>query len=215
MKSQILLKAIVSWQVIFSILHDVTTFEVSNNAENCKKLQNGICMLHSYDKQQIPSMPITIKVSISILTLTEIDDKLATVEFLSYVILTWQDPRLLKISDDNIIDQVTLLDNNWVLLGEEWANKIWQPDLYITGLKELKLAKFKSSAGMKVFYSILKVLKGHSWVEKFINLIILTAALWVHNTTGNIPLQLNLHQQMRIKFFCEMQFINYPMDVQV
>ena len=116
-------------------------------------------MPNSYNKQKIPSMPITIEVSISILTLTEIDDKLATVEFLSYVILAWQDPRLMKVSDDNIIDQVTMLDNSWVLLSEEWANEIWQPDLYITNLKKLKLAKFKSNTGNNIFNFILKVLQ--------------------------------------------------------
>ena len=48
-----------------------------------------------------------------------------------------------------------------------------------------------------------------------LDLTIISVALWVHNTTGNTPLKVNLHQQMRIKFFCEMQFINYPLDVQV
>ena len=151
MKTPIFLTAIISQIAIISILQDVTALEVNNYAENCKKFQNGICMPNSYNKQKIPSMPITIEVSISILTLTEIDDKLATVEFLSYVILAWQDPRLMKVSDDNIIDQVTMLDNSWVLLSEEWANEIWQPDLYITNLKKLKLAKFKSNTGNNIF----------------------------------------------------------------
>ena len=159
MKTPIFLTAIISQIAIISILQDVTALEVNNYAENCKKFQNGICMPNSYNKQKIPSMPITIEVSISILTLTEIDDKLATVEFLSYVILAWQDPRLMKVSDDNIIDQVTMLDNSWVLLSEEWANEIWQPDLYITNLKELTLAKFKSNTGNNIFNFILKVLQ--------------------------------------------------------
>ena len=160
-------------------------------------------------------MPITIEVSISILTLTEIDDKLATVEFLSYVILAWQDPRLMKVSDDNIIDQVTMLDNSWVLLSEEWANEIWQPDLYITNLKELKLAKFKSNTGNNILNFIHQSPAKLPLCLTKLNLTIISAALWVHNTTGNTPLKVNLHQQMRIKFFCEMQFINYPLDVQV
>ena len=41
------------------------------------------------------------------------------------------------------------------------------------------------------------------------------AALWVQNTTEDIPLRVNLHQQVRVKFYCEMQFLNYPLDVQV
>ena len=142
-----MLKATVSCHAIISTLLKINALEVSNEVEKCMKIENGICMPNDYDKRQLPSMPITIKVSITILTLTEIDDKLATVEFLSYVILEWQDPRLLKIFGQNIIDRTTLLDNNIITLSAEWANDIWQPDLFITGLKDLKQAKYKSNTG--------------------------------------------------------------------
>ena len=59
-----------------------------------------------------------------------------------------------------------MLDNSWVLLGEEWANEIWQPDLYITNLKELKLAKFKSNTGNYILNFILKVLQSFSLLDK-------------------------------------------------
>ena len=100
-----ILKKTVSCHAIISTLLTINAFEVTNDVKNCMKIENGICMPNNYNKQQMPSMPITIKVSISILTLTEIDDKLATVEFLSYIILVWQDPRLLRINDIMINDE--------------------------------------------------------------------------------------------------------------
>ena len=138
-----ILKKTVSCHAIISTLLTINAFEVTNDVKNCMKIENGICMPYNYNKRQMPSMPITIKVSISILTLTEIDDKLATVEFLSYVILVWQDPRLLRIND-GIIDRTTLLDNDLITLGEEWANELWQPDLFVAGLKDLKQAKYRN-----------------------------------------------------------------------
>ena len=164
-----MLKATVSCHAIISTLLKINALEVSNEVEKCMKIENGICMANDYDKRQMPSMPITIKVSITILTLTEIDDKLATVEFLSYVFLERQDPRLLKICGENIIDRTTLLDNNMITLSAEWANEIWQPDLFITGLKDLKQAKYKSNTGKDErldFTSIPKVLQGFCLLKK-------------------------------------------------
>ena len=146
MKSLSLLRVIVNYQAIFSIWSDFDTLAMNNNGDNCIMIENGICMPHNYNKRQMPSMPIPIEVAISILTLTEVDDQLATVEFLGYIMLVWQDPRLLKIGG-NFTDRTSLVENNWILLNEEWSNKIWQPDIFIIGMKDLKLTKWKSNNG--------------------------------------------------------------------
>ena len=156
MKSLSLLRVIINYQAIISIWRDFNTLAVNSNGDNCIMIENGICMPHSYNKRHMPSMPISIEVAISILTLTEVDDKLATVEFLGYVLLVWQDPRLLKISN-NITDRTSMLDNNWILLSEEWTNKIWQPDLFITGMKDLKHTKWKSNNGNAWSVSLISI----------------------------------------------------------
>ena len=40
-------------------------------------------------------------------------------------------------------------------------------------------------------------------------------ALRVLNTTEEAAFELNLHQHVKVKFYCEMVFSNYPLDVQV
>ena len=146
MKINSLLRVVINYLAIVSIWSYFDTLAMNSNGDNCKMFENGICMPHNYNKRQMPSMPISIDVAISILTLTEVDDKLATVEFLGYIMLAWQDPRLLKIGG-NLTDRTSLVENNWILLNEEWSNKIWQPDIFIIGMKTLKLTKWKSNNG--------------------------------------------------------------------
>ena len=40
-------------------------------------------------------------------------------------------------------------------------------------------------------------------------------ALRVLNTTEEAAFELNLHQHVKVKFYCEMVFSNYPLDEQV
>ena len=145
MRRNSLLRIIISYQAVISICSDFDALAVNinGNRANCILIENGICMPYDYNKQQMPSMPISIEVTITILTLTEVDDKLGTVEFLGDIMLAWQDPRLCKISG-RITDQ-TLLDNGWIELSEQWLNNIWQPDIFISGMKDLKLTKWKSN----------------------------------------------------------------------
>ena len=147
MKSNSLLRVIINYQAIINIWSDCDALAVNSNGDNCILIENGICMPHNYNKHQIPSMPISIDVTISILTLTEVEDKLATVEFLSNILLAWQDPWLLKIND-NITDRSSLLDSDWILLSEQWSNEIWQPDIFIAGIKDLKLIKWYNNGNV-------------------------------------------------------------------
>ena len=148
MKIKIAISLVFACQII-GVLQVANAQEGNNIAIECIKIQNGICMPKGYNKQQIPSMPITVKVMINIITLTEIDDKLATVDILTYIKLAWKDPGLLKLPDtvSGITDCISLLGSKWILLSKDWLEKIWQPDVFIYGMKGVELPKWTTGTG--------------------------------------------------------------------
>ena len=107
---------------------------------DCKIRSNGVCLPLGYDKHQIPSIPITIHVSIDVLSITNVDDRLAVVDLLAYLSLKWEDSRLLRGYDHEIAD--TTGDPEWILLNKEWLKELWFPDLFIYGMKKTNLPKF-------------------------------------------------------------------------
>ena len=65
MKIKIAISLVFACQII-GVLQVANAQEGNNIAIECIKIQNGICMPKGYNKQQIPSMPITVKVMINI-----------------------------------------------------------------------------------------------------------------------------------------------------
>ena len=56
--------------------------------------KNGICLPDNYDTNEVPSKPINIDVTISIVQINEIDDVHATVNVIAWLTFEWEDIRV-------------------------------------------------------------------------------------------------------------------------
>ena len=93
----------------------------------------GNCLPGNYNKHKLPLRPIIIDTKIKIKQLTEILDKQGTVELLAVFDMTW--------NDNQIVIEPGLSDPEWHY--EEWHEKIWQPDLYFYGMKDIDVHGFQ------------------------------------------------------------------------
>ena len=89
-----------------------------------------------------PSAPMDVQVSIKLDEITKVDDVLDTVHMVAYINVGWADNRLAKSGNKN----ETIEDNGSIekvdFVSQEWQDKLWLPDLGISGLQDLKMATF-------------------------------------------------------------------------
>ena len=98
---------------------------------------NGICLSENYDINKIPSKPINIDVTISIVQINEIDDLKSTVDIIAWMTYEWED---IHVVSRNC---ATSMDGGYIsgLLDNSWFKKLWAPTIYYYKLKEISLTE--------------------------------------------------------------------------
>ena len=71
--------------------------------DNFTCFDDRICLSENYDINKIPSKPINIDVTISIVQITEIDDVKATVDVKAWITYEWEDIRVFLRNALNIL----------------------------------------------------------------------------------------------------------------
>ena len=106
---------------------------------------NGICLSENYDINKIPSKPINIDVTISIVQINEINDLKATVDVIAWMTYEWEDIHVVSRNG------TTSMDGGFIsgLLDNIWFKKLWTPTIYYYRLKEISLTETskRSSVG--------------------------------------------------------------------
>ena len=102
-----------------------------------------------YNKFEDPQDLMLVNISLKIQQISKVDDFYSTVDFVAFLTLTWEDSRLIIAKDksDSANDNDTLSNqiNGTVYdefgsfdLPQDWIEKLWIPDFYLVGLKEIK-----------------------------------------------------------------------------
>ena len=84
-----------------------------------------------------------VQVSIKLDEITKVDDVLDTVHMVAYINVGWADNRLIKSGKNETTESqysgsMEVVD----FVSREWQDKLWLPDLCISGLRDLKMATF-------------------------------------------------------------------------
>ena len=87
--------------------------------------------------------------------ISKVDDFHSTVDFVAFLTMTWEDSGLIISEDNNkepvnhtLGDQIsgTNYEEDGIFdLPQDWIDKLWLPDFYLAGLKEIKLVNFLKS----------------------------------------------------------------------
>ena len=119
---------------------------------------NGICLSENYDINKIPSKPINIDVTISIVQINEIDDLKSTVDIIAWMTYEWED---IHVVSRNV---TTSMDRGYIsgLLDNSWLRKLWIPNIYYYRLKGISLTESLGSSVGEFF-----VLGG--WIRKLLS----------------------------------------------
>ena len=96
--------------------------------------KNGICLPENYDTTEVPSKPINIDVTISIVQINEIDDVHATVSIIAWLTFEWEDIRVKSKNGTESEERGYL---NGLLVDKAQREKLWTPDTYYYKLKDL------------------------------------------------------------------------------
>ena len=121
--------------------------------KNCLHSSNGICLPMGYNKFEDPQDLMLVNISLKIQQISKVDDFHSTVDFVAFLTLTWEDSRLIITKDksdgandnDTFSNQIngTVYDEFGIFdLPQDWIEKLWIPDFYLVGLKEIKLVSF-------------------------------------------------------------------------
>ena len=114
--------------------------ETYNKKDSCVHVTRGICLPHGYDKSQSPKLPISIKTELEVTKITDINDRLSTIQILMYLTIDWVDDRI-TYTQTNFSDT----SNNWgkeIQLDSYWTQHLWFPDLFVYRMKHLKTPAF-------------------------------------------------------------------------
>ena len=113
--------------------------------DNFTCFDNGICLSENYDINKIPSKPINIDVTISIVQINEIDDLKSTVDVIAWMTYEWKDIHVVSRNG------TTSMDGGYIsgFLDNSWFKKLWTPTIYYYRLKEISLTETskRSSVG--------------------------------------------------------------------
>ena len=133
-------------KLIFQQFHSVVGSHFDN--ESLKSMtcyNNGICFSEDYDKNKIPSKPINIDVTISIVQINQVDDLHATVDIKAWITSEWKDHRITSRNHSGSRDGGYLTGH---LLNTTWLEKLWTPDIYFYRLKAVDFSgSRKTSVG--------------------------------------------------------------------
>ena len=113
----------------------------ANITANCSS--NGICFPRDYNKYRLPSELININVTIKLVQVTEIDDILGTIDIQAYLTFEWIDNRLTLRNE--AFENMENTNDDWSHsreIYEEWAEKLWTPNIFIYELKEITTPEF-------------------------------------------------------------------------
>ena len=100
------------------------------------------CVPPGYNKHEGPfveSGHMEILVDFDVAQVVEIDDVKFSIKFVMYIGLTWVDPRIICLAQDE--------DVSWVPVDIEFGNYIWLPDLYIYDMRDIVFPKYYKSFG--------------------------------------------------------------------
>ena len=96
--------------------------------------KNGICLPENYDTTEVPSKPINIDVTFSIVQINEIDDVHATVNVIAWLTFEWEDIRVKSKNGTKSVERGYL---KGLQLDKVQREKLWTPDTYYYKLKDL------------------------------------------------------------------------------
>ena len=108
--------------------------------KECAFETEGLCLPIDYSRMNRPSVPVSVNANIRIGQISEVNDNSDTVDFLAWVTLFWNDNRLI-MKDKTVWRE---LEDFWFEheFSHEWHDRLWLPDLYIVGLKDMKINRF-------------------------------------------------------------------------
>ena len=101
----------------------------SEQPSRCVYAANGLCLPRGYNNLRKPNEHQDVDVMIRVAQISEVSDKHATVDLLTWLTLTWEDNRLILIDENETLP--------FYDLQYEWLHKLWLPDVYVVGLKEV------------------------------------------------------------------------------
>ena len=113
----------------------------ANITANCSS--NGICFPRDCNKYRLPSKLMNINVTIKLVQVTEIDDNLGTIDIQAYLTFEWIDNRLTLRNE--AFENMENTHDDWSHsreIYEEWAEKLWTPNIFIYELKEITTPEF-------------------------------------------------------------------------
>ena len=110
--------------------------------------KNGIYLPKNYDTNEVPSKPINIDVTISIVQINEIDDVHATVNFIAWLTFEWEDIRV-KSKNGTKSEERGYLKG--LQLDKAQKEKLWTPDTYYYKLKDLDRGPSDSGSSGNIF----------------------------------------------------------------
>ena len=141
------------------LLLPLTFFARAMGEQNCLDSSNGICLPIDYNKFKDPQDFMLINISLTIEQISKVDDFHSTVDFVAFLTMAWEDSGLIISEDNNkepvnhtLGDQIsgTNYEEDGIFdLPQDWIDKLWLPDFYLVGLKEIKLVNFLKSYSCK------------------------------------------------------------------
>ena len=200
------MKVEIWYYVIASFMcHSVKTKNSNASGEmNCSK--SGVCLPEDYDNHKAPHFPMNVDVTIRVVQITEVNDDSATIELLAWLTFTWVDNRLILMNNREKSNNGFLAMRH---LHDEWYNRLWFPDFYWYGFKKYSVPNFRESFQGKV-----AVATGSKWANEP-SFSVKFAGLWVSNCNGNVSKCVTLYSLAKMEFWCQMDFSQYPFDIQV
>ena len=121
----------------FLIFEELASIECDSltHDHNFTCFDNGICLSENYDINKIPTKPINIDMTISIVQINEIDDVKATLDVIAWMTYEWEDIHVVSINDTKSLDGGYISG----LLDNSWFGKLWTPDIYYYRLKGISV----------------------------------------------------------------------------
>lgn len=100
------------------------------------------CVPSDYNKHEGPfkeSGHMEILVDFDVAQVVEIDDVKFSIKFIMYIGLTWVDPRIICLKEDQEV--------SWMPVDIEFGNYMWLPDIYIYDVQEIVFPKYYKKFG--------------------------------------------------------------------
>ena len=104
------------------------------------------CLPKGYDRIQLPptpnSEPLDVEIEFDIVQFTAVDDRNFRVDFVTYMSMLWEEPRIVYTGNSSVPKTVSL--------GLDMAQHIWLPDIYIYNLKSVTMTSILREFAGKV-----------------------------------------------------------------